>query len=255
MAEPTKNPAELLKNAAAMRETALVAGVVSELDSIASRTDSKPEFLRRAGAKLLIAKGKVSGAVLDAAVGPLDEFWQGRSDARANRLRVIVTPSEAVPKPVVDPVIDAVAEAPPEPAPEPEIRSGARMIRTAYLDFMMGLHTPFGDYRLALYPEAIADAETYFSVGECVGGGYPVGGVPLTGYRAKMIGREAVLSFDDAVMNNVSVRARNGLLYNATNQKAIAVIELGRVFAVDGGVFVLKMPADGLVAIGDRNDA
>ena len=67
----------------------------------------------------------------------------------------------------------------------------------------------------------------YSSANEVSGGGYPPGGVLLTGASVSASGYTAYVDFDNVVFN-ASVTARCALIYNASQgNKSIAVLDFG----------------------------
>jgi len=67
----------------------------------------------------------------------------------------------------------------------------------------------------------------YSSINEVSGGGYPPGGVLLTGAAVNASGFTAYVDFDNVVFN-ASVTARCALIYNASQgNKSIAVLDFG----------------------------
>ena len=86
------------------------------------------------------------------------------------------------------------------------------------------------DLYMALYvatADLNQDTLIYTTDGEVTGGGYPAGGVLLTGVTVNSSGYTAYVSFD-AVDFNASVTARGALIYNASQgNKSIAVLDFG----------------------------
>lgn len=71
------------------------------------------------------------------------------------------------------------------------------------------------------------DTLVYTTEGEVTGGGYPAGGVLLTGVTINAYEYTAYVTFDPVVFN-ASVTARGALIYNATQgNKSIAVLDFG----------------------------
>ena len=82
----------------------------------------------------------------------------------------------------------------------------------------------------------------YSSVNEVSGGGYPPGGVLLTGVTISSSGYTAFVDFADVVFN-ASVTARCALIYNVTQgNKSIAVLDFGSDKTSTN--FTITMPAD-----------
>ena len=82
----------------------------------------------------------------------------------------------------------------------------------------------------------------YSSVGEVSGGGYPPGGVLLTGVTLESSGSTAYVNFANVVFN-ASVTARCALIYNVTEgNKSIAVLDFGSDKSSTN--FTITMPAN-----------
>jgi hypothetical protein len=82
----------------------------------------------------------------------------------------------------------------------------------------------------------------YSSVGEVSGGGYPSGGVLLTGVTLESSGSTAYVNFANVVFN-ASVTARCALIYNVTEgNKSIAVLDFGSDKTSTN--FTITMPAN-----------
>ena len=82
----------------------------------------------------------------------------------------------------------------------------------------------------------------YTTSGEVTGGGYPAGGVLLTGVTVNSSGYTAYVSFN-AVDFNASVTARGALIYNSTTGAAVAVLNFGNDKTASG-TFTITFPAD-----------
>jgi hypothetical protein len=99
--------------------------------------------------------------------------------------------------------------------------------------------------KIALYTaEANLNEATteYSSVNEVSGGGYPPGGVALTGVTINSSGYTAYVDFADVVFN-ASVTARCALIYNVTQgNKSIAVLDFGSDKTSTN--FTITMPAN-----------
>ena len=98
---------------------------------------------------------------------------------------------------------------------------------------------------IALYTASADLNETttaYSSVNEVSGGGYPPGGVLLTGVTINSSGYTAYVDFADVVFN-ASVTARCALIYNVTQgNKSIAVLDFGSDKTSTN--FTITMPAN-----------
>jgi hypothetical protein len=99
--------------------------------------------------------------------------------------------------------------------------------------------------KIALYTAAADLNESttlYSSVNEVSGGGYPPGGVLLTGVTINSSGFTAYVDFADVVFN-ASVTARCALIYNVTQgNKSIAVLDFGSDKTSSN--FTITMPAN-----------
>jgi hypothetical protein len=99
--------------------------------------------------------------------------------------------------------------------------------------------------KIALYTAAADLNETttvYDSTNEVSGGGYPPGGVALTGVTINSSGYTAYVDFADVVFN-ASVTARCALIYNVTQgNKSIAVLDFGSDKTSSN--FTITMPAN-----------
>lgn len=114
-------------------------------------------------------------------------------------------------------------------------------------DLPRGLHLESHDYRLALYDaSATLDAATvaYSPAGEVVGAGYVAGGVLLSGFTVTLDGATAKLEWNDAVWNPSSISARGALLYNATLNRAIGVLDFGATVTSTNDRFRVVIPPD-----------
>ena len=118
----------------------------------------------------------------------------------------------------------------------------------ANADFMMGVHQPDDEYRLACYVDDPAAGEIYSGSGESQAA---AGGIILTNYRVKTNNGKAQLHFSDVHLDGVSMRYRYAVLFNATKGgRTIAQVDVGRVVGVEFGVMSIYMPEDGLVEFG-----
>lgn len=109
-----------------------------------------------------------------------------------------------------------------------------------------GIHDLTTDtLKIALYT-ANADLNesttVYSTSNEVSGGGYPPGGVALTGVTISSSGFTAYVDFADVVFN-ASVTARCALIYNVTQgNKSIAVLDFGSDKTSSN--FTITMPAN-----------
>lgn len=87
-----------------------------------------------------------------------------------------------------------------------------------------------------------AATTVYSSTNEVTGGGYPAGGVELTGTTINAENYTAYVNFDNVVFN-ASVTARCALIYNVTQgNKSIAVLDFGSDKTSTN--FTITMPAN-----------
>ena len=89
--------------------------------------------------------------------------------------------------------------------------------------------TPY-TYKIALYTaDANLDASTtvYTTDNEVVGTGYTAGGLALTIIPPAYSGSTAYISFNNISWTGVSFIARGALIYNATTNAAVAVLNFG----------------------------
>ena len=114
------------------------------------------------------------------------------------------------------------------------------------LELYTGVHNLSSNtLKVALYTaSANLDESTteYNSTNEVSGGGYPPGGVALSGVTISSDGYTAFVNFNDAVFN-ASVTARCALIYNVTQaNKSIAVLDFGSDKTSSN--FTIVMPAN-----------
>lgn len=114
-------------------------------------------------------------------------------------------------------------------------------------DFLMGVHTPSDEYRIALYTARadLSPATTvYTAVGEVSGPGYVRGGQPLVGYRCGIDGGVAVMGWLEApVWHNASLSASGALIYNASKgNRALVVVDFGQAVSSTNGDYRLLLP-------------
>lgn len=85
-------------------------------------------------------------------------------------------------------------------------------------------------YRIALYTsEATLNADTlvYTTTEEVSGGGYTAGGKSLTIVPPVSSGTTAFISFANVTWDPASFTCRGALIYNATTNAAVAVLDFG----------------------------
>ena len=114
------------------------------------------------------------------------------------------------------------------------------------LELYTGVHNlSTNTLKVALYTaSANLDESTteYNSTNEVSGGGYPPGGVVLSGVTISSDGYTAFVNFNDAVFN-ASVTARCALIYNVTQaNKSIVVLDFGSDKTSTN--FTIVMPAN-----------
>lgn len=121
-----------------------------------------------------------------------------------------------------------------------------------------GVHHENDSYMLALYTaDAKLDEHTraYSAAGEVRGAGYKAGGLRLENFEVVEDGSAAVLTWDDATWDKVTVRdVVGGLIYNATRgNKAVGVVKLTEPASATNGAFTVYFPtataAEGLFVI------
>lgn len=107
--------------------------------------------------------------------------------------------------------------------------------------------TPY-TYKIALYTASAnlgPDTTAYTTSSEVSGGGYSPGGKPLTiiGPTTNPSDNTAYVSFENVSWNAVSFTARAALIYNATTQAAVCVLNFGNDKTANG-VFTVTFPAN-----------
>src|SRR5687767_6386509 len=103
-------------------------------------------------------------------------------------------------------------------------------------DFLMGIHTPHDEYKMALYrAEAVLSPATqvYTPAGEISGKGYERGGKRVQGYQCGLDGTTAVLGWtQDTVWQDASMEAWGALIYNASKgNRAVVVVSFDKKVA------------------------
>lgn len=100
---------------------------------------------------------------------------------------------------------------------------------------------------IALYTSAAtlgASTTAYTASGESSGTNYTAGGIALTGGTISLDGSTAIVDFNDATFNNVSITARGALIYNSSKaNRAVAVLDFGADNTVSDGDFNIIFPA------------
>lgn len=78
-------------------------------------------------------------------------------------------------------------------------------------------------------------------------GGYPSGGVILSGFSTSLQGTTAVLDFaSPAPFTNASISASGAVIYNASkSNSAVVVISFGMDITSTNGTFAITLPASG----------
>lgn len=115
-------------------------------------------------------------------------------------------------------------------------------------DFLMGVHTPTDQYRVALYQQdaqlSPGQTNTYTPNKEVVGEGYQAGGQVLSGYQCIIDQGVAVMGWSSPpVWKNATIAAWGALIYNASKgNRAIVIVDFGRCVASTSGDYRLLMP-------------
>lgn len=108
-----------------------------------------------------------------------------------------------------------------------------------YADLLNGVHGPDDDYRLALFiakQSGIGPETTHYTkTGEVSGRGYSAGGIKLTGRSVTQDGKHATLAFSAPRLAHATLeKVDQLLLYNATQNRAIAVFACAPTSATNG---------------------
>jgi len=85
-------------------------------------------------------------------------------------------------------------------------------------------------YKIALYSEGAElgpDTLEYTPLLEVMGGGYIAGGKELTKVTPSLSGSTAIVTFPDVTWNPASFSTKGALIYNATTNAAVAVLNFG----------------------------
>jgi hypothetical protein len=86
------------------------------------------------------------------------------------------------------------------------------------------------NYKIALYDSIAninADTTVYSTTNEIIGTGYTAGGITLTKVAPVLSGSTAVVTFANVTWNPASFTTRGALIYNATTNAAVAVLNFG----------------------------
>ena len=104
-------------------------------------------------------------------------------------------------------------------------------------------------YKIALYTSAAtldAATTTYSGTTNQVasGGGYTTGGQTLVITELPTsTGTTAFISFDNVTWTSATITARGALIYNSTDDTAVAVLDFGGDKSSSNGDFTINMPA------------
>lgn len=85
-------------------------------------------------------------------------------------------------------------------------------------------------YKIALYTanaDLSASTTAYTSTDEVVGAGYTAGGQTLTSVTPTLSGDTAVVTFNNVTWSPANFTTRGALIYNATTNAAVAVLNFG----------------------------
>lgn len=99
-------------------------------------------------------------------------------------------------------------------------------------------------YKIALYDGFAnlgADTLVYTTTNEVTGGGYTAGGEVLTKVAPSLSGSTAIVTFGTVTWNPATFSARCALIYNATTNAAVAVLDFGSTKTA-GGTFTITFP-------------
>lgn len=99
-------------------------------------------------------------------------------------------------------------------------------------------------YKIALYTGfANLDANTlaYTTDNEVTGGGYTAGGEVLGKVAPSLFGSTAIVTFNTVTWNPATFTARCALIYNASTNAAVAVLDFGSTKTA-GGTFTITFP-------------
>jgi len=109
-------------------------------------------------------------------------------------------------------------------------------------------------YKIALYTSSAtlgATTTAYSSTNEVVGTGYTAGGNTLTVSQIPTSsGTTAFIDFADTTWSTSTITARGALIYNSTDNTAVAVLDFGSDKSTTAGNFTIVFPtADATNAI------
>jgi hypothetical protein len=107
-------------------------------------------------------------------------------------------------------------------------------------------------YKIALYTaDASLDSTTlvYTTSNEVVGSGYTAGGVALTPIVPASSGSTAYVSFNNITLTGTSFVVRGALIYNATTNAAVAVLDFGSDKTASGNFTITFPPATVTTAV------
>jgi hypothetical protein len=85
-------------------------------------------------------------------------------------------------------------------------------------------------YKIALYSNSAdlgANTTVYTTTNEITGTGYVAGGKELTKVTPTLSGSTAIVTFNNVTWNPASFTAKGALVYNATTNAAVAVLNFG----------------------------
>ena len=101
-------------------------------------------------------------------------------------------------------------------------------------------------YKIALYTSAAtlgASTTSYSATNEVVGTGYTATGNTLTVSQIPTSsGTTAYIDFADTTWSNASITARGALIYNSTDNTAVAVLDFGSDKTSTAGDFTIIFP-------------
>lgn len=103
-------------------------------------------------------------------------------------------------------------------------------------------------YKIALYTSAAtlgATTTAYSTTNEVVGTGYTAGGNTLTVSQIPTnggSGTTAYIDFADTTWSTASITARGALIYNSTDNTAVAVLDFGSDKTSTAGDFTIVFP-------------
>lgn len=115
-------------------------------------------------------------------------------------------------------------------------------------EVLRGIHAESDTYKVALFAlsASLGPQTTNYAGqdGEVLdGNGYTTGGKDLPGFSVGLTGAVAFLSFSDVTWEHSTIRARGGLIYNASKgNRAVAVVDFGKDFVSTDGPFLFKFP-------------